>query len=246
MAEENQAILKACREIAMGLHGGTPLHVLEIGTGPGRVIALLLNSDLRYTIKKIVGIEQNKDIHNEVQKRFEDERVRVFIRNAFVGIDESGHLHSIRHALKKSLDFHIVLAVSNLVGWQCSLSGSNWKCKEREFLIDILKHAVLPGGGLFFTVYKKDELIDLERARMYRAAGDIIEFVDIGGQRHIAICTDAFSGEKHVSKAYTISELEKILNDVRSNLQRENIDIEYTIDSSSMFYMYGVIIRRLS
>jgi len=140
--------------------------ILELGTGPGRVINLifkLLRSGKIRKPKQIVGYEQNSEIAGYCTDSFRGSDPPVTIHTHFVGFHE-GRFMSIRPTDRNTFD--LIIAVSNLVGWQDD--------NEVEWITHVIQDGLKVDGILYCTVYKKG--CELERARMYKASGDIIEF----------------------------------------------------------------------
>ena len=203
-----------------------PRNILEIGCGAGRVIRFALelekcegsNPNIRWHLSSVEGYEQNTDICLILKDYFRGDS-RVIIHRGLVGKDaKSGRFHHIKEEHRDRFD--MVLAVSNLVGWQDN---------EEEWIREVLK----AGESLFFTVYKKGH--ELERARMYQAAGDIITFREDG---NIELIVDAFQDEKHVTKAYNPDEIEAIIRSVAS---KEPLQKPERFDGK---YMFGYLLKK--
>lgn len=203
--------------------------VLEIGCGPGRVLRLMLElqrkSDLG-TATRIVGYEQNGDIANACVEAFRPyNSVDIFVR--YVGFMPDGRMKSILDEHRHQ--FGLILAMSNLIGWQ--------ENREVEWLASVVAEGLSAQGTLFATVYKKGK--ELERARMYKAAGDLVE---IGPTGDIVLVTDAFNGERHRSKSYDEPDLVAILEQVEERVKDKAV-ISYSIADVGEF-MWSVKICR--
>ena len=213
-----------------------PRNILEIGCGPGRVINLILELFSNGKIlkpTKIVGYDQNTEIASYCTDTFAQYQ-NVTIHSHLVGFGRDCRFSPIRGPDRNSFD--LIVAISNLVGWQDD--------REVEWLTNVIKDGLTPGGKLFFTVYRRG--FELERARMYKASGDIIKLnnAEDSKQSDIVIVVDAFGGEEHKSKAYNSDELKTILAEVKSELSNTNIEIDYDkLDVGE--YMWGILISVL-
>jgi SAM-dependent methyltransferase len=210
-----------------------PRDVLEIGCGAGRVpnlIMRLVSEGKLSRPSRVVGYEQNPEISNYCRYDLSRHAPLVTIQTQFVGVRSDGQYSGL---LPKDRNFDLIVAISNLVGWQ----GEN----EAKWLTNVMKDGLKSGGRLFFTVYKRG--FELERARMYKAAGDLIEVNSGGssGTRDITILADAFGNEKHKSKAYGKPEIEMILRKVRdSGIAIDKVDIKNVGK-----YMWGISLVRV-
>jgi SAM-dependent methyltransferase len=207
--------------------------VLEIGCGPGRVpnlIMKLVAENVLPTPSRVVAYEQNPEISNYCRRDLARHAPLVTVQTQFVGFQADGRYNGL---LPGDRDFDLILAVSNLVGWQ----GDN----EAHWLARVVEDGLRQGGRLFFTVYKRG--FELERARMYKAAGDLID-VNSGEwseKRDITIFADAFGNERHKSKAYDQQEIEAIIKKVQdSGIAIDRVDIK-----SVGKYMWGVSLVRV-
>lgn len=220
LQDEQEALAKFLKEFQ-------PESILELGCGPGRVINLILSLAKKGEIKmpkRIVGYEQNNEIAGYCMDTFVGVG-NVTIYTHLLGFKPDGSFSQIR--AKDRGTFHLITAVSNLVGWQDE--------KEAEWIANVVRDGLKTGGVLYCTVYKKGQ--ELERARMYKAAGDIIYLDEMTSD--IIIVTDAFNGEKHKSKSYKKEDLEVLLAKVR-----EDIEIDYDISDIGKF-MYEIKVKRL-
>lgn len=213
-----------------------PQNILEIGCGPGRVINLVLELASKGemdNLYRIVGYEQNREIANYCTDAFEQYR-NVKIYSHFVGFGKDGRFSGIRSPDRKSFD--LIVTISNLVGWQDN--------REVEWLTNVIRDGLQPGGRLLFTVYRRG--FELERARMYKASGDRIKLnsVDDSKKADIVIIVDAFESEEHKSKAYSSDEVETILAQVKSNLSSNNIKID-CVEFDVGKYMWGKLVSVL-
>jgi len=205
--------------------------ILEIGCGPGRLLRIiteLIRDRKIHSTVQIVGYEQNPEIANSCRDAFRSEpNVRIF--QHFLGFKD-GSLAGIRPA--DAGRYSLILAMSNLVGWQ--------EDKEVEWLDNVVREGLTDGGTLFLTVYKRG--FELERARMYKAAGDIIEIASDKDAYpgDIVLVVDAFHSEKHRSKAYEEEDLKKVLEAVKSR-----VAISYKLFPVGR-YMWGALITRVS
>jgi SAM-dependent methyltransferase len=201
-----------------------PRDILEIGCGAGRVIRFALELEKRegpktgWRLTSLEAYEQNRDICLTLKDQFRTES-RVAIHRGLVGKNsKTDRFNPIWNEHKDRFD--MVLAVSNLVGWQEN---------EKEWITELLK----AGKSLFFTIYKKG--YELERARMYQASGDIITFREDG---NIELIVDAFQDEKQVTKAYNEAEIERIINCVASEVPLKKIE---RFDGK---YMVGYLLKK--
>lgn len=207
--------------------------VLEIGCGPGRVPNLIMRlvSEEKITRpSRIVAYEQNPEISNYCRRNLARYAPLVTVQTHFVGFESDGQYSGL---LAGDKDFDLIVAVSNLVGWQ----GEN----EAQWLVRVVKDGLRRGGRLFFTVYKRG--FELERARMYKAAGDLIDVNSDEGseKRDITIFADAFGNERHKSKAYDEQAIEMILKEVQdSGIAINEVDIK-----SVGKYMWGISLARV-
>lgn len=202
-----------------------PRVILELGCGPGRVINLILKLVSMGKIvqpSRIIGYDQNSEIAGLCTDAFTN-HPNVTIYSHFVGFKRDNTFSSVRAMDRKSFD--LIIAVSNLVGWQ--------EDNEVKWLTKVIEDGLKVGGRLFCTVYKKGN--ELERARMYKASGDII-YLDTD----IVLVTDAFKGEKHRTKAYKKEDIENILENVS-----KAVNIKYEIDSIGN-YMWSILIEKVS
>lgn len=181
-----------------------PRDILEIGCGAGRMINLALDLEkkegerLGWEIGNIEAYEQNNVIRNLLARKFRHDR-RVIIHKGLVG--RNGQTKRFYHILPEHEDqFDLVLAVSNLVGWQCD---------EEEWIKEVLR----AGSSLFFTVYKKGW--ELERVRMYQASGDVVVKCTNGD---IEMLVDAFENQRHRTKAYDKDEIERKVDGLASDV----------------------------
>jgi len=204
-----------------------PRDILEIGCGAGRVIRLALEleksegSKIGWRLSSAEAYEQNKEICLILKDHFRGEN-RVTIHPALVGRDaKTGRFFGIKEGHRNRFD--MVLAVSNLVGWQED---------EKEWIQEVLK----AGKSLFFTAYKKGPELELERARMYQAAGDIITFREDG---NIELLVDAFQNEKHVTKGYNKDEIEEKIKSVASEVPLQKPEV---FDKGK--YMVGYLLTK--
>lgn len=231
--DEHQALSDVLAELYPPSFVTDSLDILEIGCGPGRVIGLIL--DLVSALKmcspsRIVGYDQNQEIAGYCTDEF-TQNPTVAVHVHIVGLGPDGKYSTIRTKDKNRFD--MIVAISNLVGWQDD--------KETEWLTDVIRNGLKSKGALFFTVYKRG--VELERARMYKASGDTIELnsVQDSGQRDIVIVVDAFGGEKHKSKAYTEDQLEALLKEVQTSLASMDISIHWrAVDTGA--YMWGRLV----
>lgn len=227
--DENEALSQLLEELKV--QGP----ILEIGPGLGRAIDLVVSLQSRNTIPRpnmIVGYEQNEDIANSCRDKFRGLGGLVTIDTRFVGFDDRG-FHGIRDPHRGSFD--LILAISNIVGWQ----GRN----DSQWIANVIDEGLHPGGRLFFTVYKDG--FELERARMYKASGDITQIVydEQTGSNQIELLVDAFRGDLHQSRAYSEEQLDSLLKDVPNHLNGNSFELESEVSEAGE-YMWGVVITR--
>jgi len=208
------------------LIGKRPREILEIGCGPGRVINQILKvrSEIRQTVT-VVGYEQNTEICDDARDRFAHLGQQVDIQHYFVGEDKEGNWTPIKKGHERR--FNMVLALSNIVGWQ----------KNEERWIKEVLRALDYGGTFFFTVYRKG--YELERARMYKASGDILKLKN-GKNGDIMLVVDAFQGEEHVTGSYDKNEIEEILTKVVSSGSEFQAEPIFEVGR----YMWGCLISK--
>ena len=227
---EQQALSKVLKNLDSLQSEPRSQDILELGCGPGRVINLILELVSKGKIhnpSRIVGYDQNSEIASYCTDAFVDKQ-NVIIHSHIVGFEKDGKFCSIRAPEKNSFD--LIVAISNLVGWQDD--------REVEWLTNVIRDGLKREGKLFLTMYKRG--FELERARMYKAAGDIIKLNSVAdpNRGHIVIVVDAFGGEEHKSKAYTEDQLETILKEVQGRLRPANISIDWD-DVYAGTYMWG-------
>ena len=184
--------------------------VLEIGCGPGRVLRVVagLRKDSLPFVTTVVGYEQSNDMVRSCNASLErlgarDCRAEMY----FVGFAD-GEFSGVLGDERKSCG--LVLAVSNIVGWQAEHDAA-WVVQTAD------DGLVTDGSGrMFFTVYRRGR--ELERARMYKAAGDIVKLRANGDEQsmEIALAVDVFGGEEHVTRAYSLGELKDLLTRVET------------------------------
>ena len=227
---EQQALSKVLESLDLSQSEPHGLNILELGCGPGRVINLILDLASKGKIRnpsRIVGYDQNTEIASYCTDTFADKQ-NVIIHSHNVGFEKDGKFRSIRPPEKNSFD--LIVPISNLVGWQDD--------REVEWLTNVIRDGLQREGKLFLTAYKRG--FELERARMYKAAGDIIKLNSVADPNHgdIVIVVDAFGSEEHKSKAYTKDQLETILKEVQGVLKSSGISIDWD-DVDAETYMWG-------
>ena len=231
--DEHQALADVLPDLAPARSALEGPAILEIGCGPGRVIGLILGlvSALKMcSPSRIVGYDQNREIAGYCTDDFALQQT-VTIHTHIVGFGQDGRFQTIRQADRNCFD--LIVAISNLVGWQDD--------REVEWLTSVIRDGLKPKGNLFFTVYKRG--FELERARMYKASGDTIRLNSAqgSGQRDIVIVVDAFGGEEHKSKAYTEDQLDAVLRDVQARLASVGISMDWrAVDAGT--YMWGRLV----
>lgn len=229
-ADEQEALTKVLRDLDSSQAEPHSQNILELGCGPGRVINLILKLVSDGTIRnpaRVVGYDQNTEISSYCTDIYTN-HTNVVIHPHIVGFEKDGTFRTIRTSEKNSFD--LILAVSNLVGWQDD--------REVEWLANVIRDGLKLKGKLFLTVYKRG--FELERARMYKAAGDIIKLNSVTepSPSDIVIVVDAFGGEEHKSKAYTEDQLETILKELQDRLEPAKISVHWD-DVNAGKYMWG-------
>jgi hypothetical protein len=175
-----------------------PKRIIEMGTGPGRVVQLILDtySARKIPYEQIVGIEQNYEIYQEAFNRFVLQSPRVIIIHGM--ISESKERDPLTPYPDKFFD--LATAVENFIGWQIN---------EIEMMKRLLKVTKM----LFFTVYKKE--VTPFRIKFYEAAGDEVQIKN--GQVWL-MDVDAFGRTPHCSKCYEREEIKNLLNQIAKEL----------------------------
>jgi len=168
-----------------------PKRIIEIGCGPGRLIAVIEKIGFE-NFDEIVGIEADAGMYDYSSKRWHNDKVKII--KMFV----KGKKRELPYPDNY---FDFCINAMNIVGWQRN---------EKQWLEEMLRCSKV----VFFTLYKKG--FEKERIEMYKNRGHTISKEGAHIENDQIILGDCALMPCVYSKAYTREGVEKLCREISS------------------------------
>ena len=196
---ENNEVVKYAKE-------KRPRRIIEIGSGTGRLMALILN-ELGDDYDQAVAVDGDQEMYEILYHRFPESeypKVDVYymtVRNKLPYVDE---------------DFDLCINAMNIVGWQDD---------EVAWLKTMLKVA----RNVLFSVYQRGK--EKKRVGMYKTRPHRDDGVVLSGDNGNVQLVDCATNPGVFSKAYTHDQVDRLCRSVATLFEPE-YDVQWHIDSS--------------